>query len=176
MARKSDTDELKIAAARLVREQGSSAKAAGERLGVDPCSVRDWVRRFAPEPAAADPEASAEQLRQENLRLREEKRRLLMGRESLKSDGLLREGAAVKFAFIRDHQAEFPVEVLCDVLEVSRSGFYACRPARVPGIATGWPTRSGRPTPRAGPPTARPGSTTPRRPAACPGARTRSPS
>jgi transposase InsO family protein len=31
----------------------------------------------------------------------------------------------VRFAFIRDHQAEFPVEVLCDVLGVSRSGFYA---------------------------------------------------
>jgi transposase-like protein len=43
MARKRDTDEFKIAAARLVREQDSSAKAAGERLGVDPCSVRDWV-------------------------------------------------------------------------------------------------------------------------------------
>lgn len=31
----------------------------------------------------------------------------------------------MKFAFIRDHQAEFPVELLCDVLEVSRSGYYA---------------------------------------------------
>jgi transposase InsO family protein len=31
----------------------------------------------------------------------------------------------VKFAFIRDHKAEFPVEVLCEVLRVSRSGYYA---------------------------------------------------
>jgi hypothetical protein len=31
----------------------------------------------------------------------------------------------VKFAFIRSHQAQFPVEVLCDVLKVSRSGYYA---------------------------------------------------
>ena len=42
-----------------------------------------------------------------------------------KSDGLLRQGAAVKFAFIEDHQAEFPVETMCHVLEVSRSGYYA---------------------------------------------------
>jgi putative transposase len=31
----------------------------------------------------------------------------------------------VRFAFIRDHKARFPVAVLCDVLKVSRSGFYA---------------------------------------------------
>ena len=33
----------------------------------------------------------------------------------------------MRFAFIRDHHAEFPVEVLCDVLGVSRSGYYAWR-------------------------------------------------
>lgn len=31
----------------------------------------------------------------------------------------------MKFAFIRDHRHEFPVEALCDALGVSRSGFYA---------------------------------------------------
>ena len=31
----------------------------------------------------------------------------------------------MKFAFIRDHRREFPVEALCDVLGVSRGGFYA---------------------------------------------------
>jgi len=32
----------------------------------------------------------------------------------------------VKFAFIKQHlAAEFPVDVCCDVLEVSRSGYYA---------------------------------------------------
>lgn len=31
----------------------------------------------------------------------------------------------MKFAFIRDQQGNFPVEVLCQLLKVSRSGFYA---------------------------------------------------
>jgi hypothetical protein len=31
----------------------------------------------------------------------------------------------VKFAFIRDHQAKFAAEVLCEVLKASRGGYYA---------------------------------------------------
>ena len=31
----------------------------------------------------------------------------------------------MKFAFIRDHADKFPVDLLCQVLEVSRSGYYA---------------------------------------------------
>lgn len=31
----------------------------------------------------------------------------------------------MRYAFIRDHRHEFPVEVACDVLRVSRSGYYA---------------------------------------------------
>jgi transposase InsO family protein len=33
----------------------------------------------------------------------------------------------VRYAFVRDHQREFPVKALCRVLEVPRSGFYAWR-------------------------------------------------
>jgi len=33
----------------------------------------------------------------------------------------------VRFAFIQQHAEEFPVEVMCEVLDVSRSGYYAWR-------------------------------------------------
>ena len=33
----------------------------------------------------------------------------------------------MRFAFIREHLAEFPVGLLCEVLEVSRGGYYAWR-------------------------------------------------
>ena len=41
----------------------------------------------------------------------------------------------MRFAFIRDHKGHFPVAVLCDVLKVSRSGYYAWT-RRSPGPAT----------------------------------------
>ncbi len=117
--------------------EGSSVRKAAKSLGVDEGSIRDRVRRFAPPVAPSSPDASPEELRRELLRLREENRRLLMEREILKSDVLLREGAPVKFAFIRDHRAESPVEVLCQILKVSRGGYYAWsrRPAEPGGTA-----------------------------------------
>jgi len=41
----------------------------------------------------------------------------------------------LKFAFIRDHQEEFPVELTCRVLSVSRSGYYAWL-RRAPSVAS----------------------------------------
>src|SRR6185369_12249181 len=42
-----------------------------------------------------------------------------------KSGGILRQGAAVKFRFVKDHRRRWPVQVMCRVLRVTRGGFYA---------------------------------------------------
>ena len=84
MPRKIYNDEFKSAAAKLVREPGYTVEKAARSLGVDPGSIRRWVREFAPagsDPAAGDPAAD---LRRENQRLREENRRLLLERDILK--------------------------------------------------------------------------------------------
>ena len=84
MARKTYNDEFKIAAAKLVREQGYTVKKAAQSLGVDPGSIRTWVRKYAPAATPPAPDASPAELQRENERLREENRRLLMEREILK--------------------------------------------------------------------------------------------
>ena len=84
MARKTYNDEFKIAAAKLVRDQGYTIQKAAQSLGVDQGSIRTWVRTHAPALMPPAPDASPEQLHRENLRLREENRRLLMEREILK--------------------------------------------------------------------------------------------
>jgi transposase len=84
MARRSYTQEFKESAARLVRDQGYSINQAAESLGVDPGSIRDWVRKFAPGAAPAAVGAADDELRREVERLRAENKRLLMEREILK--------------------------------------------------------------------------------------------
>ena len=44
-----------------------------------------------------------------------------------KSRGLLRHGVVVKFGFAAKHRGTWPVDVLCEGLGISRSGFYAWR-------------------------------------------------
>ena len=84
MARKTYNDEFKIAAAKLVRDQGYTIQKAAESLGVSPGAIRAWVYSHAPALAPPAADASPEQLQRENSRLREENRRLLMEREILK--------------------------------------------------------------------------------------------
>jgi len=86
MARRSFAREFKESAARLVAEQGYTVAQAADSLGVDPGSIRDWVRKFAPSTdQSTSPSADGvAALRRENERLRVENKRLLMEREILK--------------------------------------------------------------------------------------------
>lgn len=47
MARRRFTREFKVAAVKLVNEQGYSPSEAARNLGVDPASVREWVKKFS---------------------------------------------------------------------------------------------------------------------------------
>ncbi len=77
MVRRSFSREFKISAVRLVQEQGYTVTEAARSLGVEPASIRDWVKKFAGEAGGSSSGDSA--LRSELQRLREENKRLLHG-------------------------------------------------------------------------------------------------
>jgi len=73
--------EFKESAVKLVHEQGYTPVEAAKSLGVDPATLRFWLKKFPPATGAAATEGG---LRAEVRRLREENKRLLMEREILK--------------------------------------------------------------------------------------------
>jgi transposase len=73
MARRRYTREFKFSAVQLVNEQGYSPSQAAKSLGVDPASVRWWVRKYSSEVGMAPTgegavQAELRRLRKENAR------------------------------------------------------------------------------------------------------------
>lgn len=77
-------EEFKRDAVRLVVEEGYTLKAAAAAVGVSDQSLRAWHAKYAPRPEPCDENASVEDLREENKRLRKELRRAELEREILK--------------------------------------------------------------------------------------------
>jgi transposase len=81
MAKRNYSREFKESAVKLVNEQGYTPVEAAKSLGVDPATIRLWLKKF---PAAFGSVAPEVGLRAEVKRLREENKRLLLEREILK--------------------------------------------------------------------------------------------
>ncbi len=78
------SDEFKRDAVRLVSEEKYTFQAAAAAVNVSQKSLRDWYARFAPKPAPCGEDATVEELRQENRRLRQQLKRAELEREILK--------------------------------------------------------------------------------------------
>lgn len=78
------SEEFKQDAVRLVVHEGYSFAAAAQAVGVGEQSLRKWHARLAPKPEPCGEDASLDELREENQRLRRELRRAEMEREILK--------------------------------------------------------------------------------------------
>ena len=78
------SEEFKQDAVRLVVSEEYSFKAAATAVGVSEQALRHWHAKFAPKPADCGEEATLEELREENKRLRRELRRAELEREILK--------------------------------------------------------------------------------------------
>ena len=77
-------DDFKRDAVRLVTEERYTFKAAATAVGVSEKSLRDWHAKFAPQPNPCGEDASLEELREENKRLRQQLKRAELEREILK--------------------------------------------------------------------------------------------
>jgi transposase len=84
LQRRRFTPEFKQDAIRLVMNEGYSFAAASKAVGVGEQSLRKWHAKLAPKPAPCGEDASLDELRAENQRLRRELRRAELEREILK--------------------------------------------------------------------------------------------
>lgn len=82
--RRTFSEEFKRDAVNLIVNEGYSFRAAAEAVSVNENSLRNWHRKYAPEPEPCGPEASLEQVLEENKRLRKKLQRAELEREILK--------------------------------------------------------------------------------------------
>ena len=78
------SEEFKRDSVRLVTDEQYSFKAAASAVGVCEKTLRDWHAIFVPSPAECGANASLEELRDENKRLRQQLKRAELEREILK--------------------------------------------------------------------------------------------
>ena len=78
------SEEFKQDAVRLVVSENYTFAVAAKAVGVGEQSLRKWHARLAPKPEPCGENASLDELRVENQRLRRELRRAEMEREILK--------------------------------------------------------------------------------------------
>ena len=93
-------------------------------------TIHNWVKQ-SDRDAGVRSDGLTSSEREELRNLRRENKRLRVEREILKSRGLVRSGVRLSapeaFEFVRANQAEFSVRLMCEVLSVSPSGYYAWR-------------------------------------------------
>ncbi len=78
------SDDFKRDAVRLVVDEGYTFKAAAKAVGVSEKSLRDWHKRLVPPPGPCGEDATGDELREENKRLRKQLKRAELEREILK--------------------------------------------------------------------------------------------
>ena len=82
--RRTFSEEFKRDAVNLIVKEGYSFRAAAEAVNVNENSLRNWHRKYAPEPEPCGLDATEEELRAELKRLRKKLQRAELEREILK--------------------------------------------------------------------------------------------
>ncbi|MCT9058655.1 IS3 family transposase [Klebsiella pneumoniae] len=106
-----------------VVDRGYSVASVATRLDITTHSLYAWIKKYGPDSSANKEQSDAQA---EIRRLQKELKRVTDERDIFKkSRGVLRKAVRLRYAFIRDNTCCWPVRLLCRVLDVHPSGFYA---------------------------------------------------
>ncbi|WP_338636122.1 IS3 family transposase [Erwinia persicina] len=123
MSGKRYPEEFKIEAVKQVVDRGYSVASVATRLDITTHSLYAWIKKYGPDSSINKEESDAQA---EIRRLQKELKRVTDERDIFKkSRGVLRKAVRLRYAFIRDNTCCWPVRLLCRVLDVHPSVFYA---------------------------------------------------
>ena len=124
--RKKYSRAFKLDAVSLVTEQDYTRVEAARSLGINANMLCRWVQEVEAQDGHAFRGNGKLTPEQEEIRtLKAQSKALADGERHLKkSDGLLCSRNTVKYVFIARHKKTWPIDVMCRVLGVSRSGYY----------------------------------------------------
>ncbi|PHH04740.1 IS3 family transposase [Leclercia adecarboxylata] len=123
MSGKRYPEEFKTEAVKQVVDRGYSVASVATRLDITTHSLYAWIKKYGPDSSTHKEQSDAQS---EIRRLQKELKRVTDERDIFKkSRGVLRKAVRLRYAFIRDNTCCWPVRLLCRVLDVHPSGFYA---------------------------------------------------
>ncbi|WP_423948854.1 IS3 family transposase [Enterobacter cloacae] len=123
MSGKRYPEEFKTEAVKQVVDRGYSVSSVATRLDITTHSLYAWIKKYGPDSSTNKEQSDAQA---EIRRLQKELKRVTDERDILKKPrGVLRKAVRLRYAFIRDNSCCWPVRLLCRVLDVHPSGFYA---------------------------------------------------
>ncbi|WP_252491962.1 transposase, partial [Escherichia coli] len=121
MSGKRYPEEFKTEAVKQVVDRGYSVASVATRLDITTHSLYAWIKKYGPDSSTNKEQSDAQA---EIRRLQKELKRITDERDILKK-AVLRKAVRLRYAFIRDNSCCWPVHLLCRVLDVHPSGFYA---------------------------------------------------
>ena len=121
------TKELREEAVKLVTEGGLSIPEVGRRLSVSPSTIRYWVKANK-EGKLKEVGKQQRPLTEVEMELARVKRELADSEDGTrhikKSDRVLCEGVAARYAIMKAMRFRYCIAVMCGILKVSKSGYY----------------------------------------------------
>ncbi|WP_343264554.1 IS3 family transposase [Klebsiella variicola] len=123
MSGKRYPEEFKIEAVKQVVDRGYSVASVATRLDITTHSLYAWIKKYGPDSSTNKEQSDAQA---EIRRLQKELKRVTDEPDILKKPRYFaKPGVRLRYAFIRDNTCCWPVRLLCRVLDVHPSGFYA---------------------------------------------------